>query len=240
MSTMTGIGRLSSIQGSNMGANISRGAQIPIIRKQSEPRKDGPFRVNLPPPRMISVEKQLQAQVRALKEKEMKKKLAASKKPSRFSPRKPMHSSTMNGDPIHSSTLLDFDRFDAPKPKNAYEMMKEASLNPKDRVKKLVKKVPKNLPVLEQSSLYEDPPHASENLAKLSGNESDNQKLSDKENSDTNSPQKTMKPAVSRVYKRKSVNNSTASKPSVSFDQSMPSKKTPKKVSKKVRFYLKN
>jgi len=239
MSTMTGIGRLSSIQGSNFGGNISRGAQIPIIRKPAEPRKDGPFRVNFPPPRTISIEKQLQAQVRALKEKE-KRKLAASKKATRFSPRKPMHSSTMNGDPIHSSTVLDFDTrellfdpaVDIPKPKNAYEMMKEASQNPKERVKKLVKKVPKNLPALEQSSLYEDPPQDPYNLDKLSGNTPEYKQLNDKENSDTNSPQKTTKPAVSRVYKRKSVNNSTTSKPGVSFDQSMP-KNTPKKVTKK-------
>jgi len=239
MSLMTGIGRLSSIQGSNLGANISRGHQIPIINKPPVPRKDGPFRVNLMPPKTISVESKLRAQVKALKEKEQLKKLAASKKkPSRMSPRKPMHSSTMNGDPIHSSTLLDFDRLEVPKPKNAYEMMQEASRDPRVKAKKLVKKVPKNPPALEQSSLFEDPPapHVPEDLAKFSDNKnkSDNQKLSDKENSDANSPQKVVKPAVSRVYKRKSaVNNSTLSKPSVSFDQSIPMQKTPKKESKK-------
>merc|ERR1719186_291023 len=235
---MTGIGRLSSIQGSNLGANISRGHQIPIINKPPVPRKDGPFRVNLMPPKTISVESKLRAQVKALKEKEQLKKLAAiKKKPSRMSPRKPMHSSTMNGDPIHSSTLLDFDRLEVPKPKNAYEMMQEASRDPRVKAKKLVKKVPKNPPALEQSSLFEDPPapHVPEDLAKFSDNKnkSDNQKLSDKENSDANSPQKVVKPAVSRVYKRKSVNNSTLSKPSVSFDQSIPMQKTPKKESKK-------
>ena len=227
---MSGISRLSSIQGSNMGANISRGAKIPIIRKLSQPRKDGPFRY-LPPPRTMTVEKQLLAQVRALKEKEMKK-----KKPSRFSPRKPMHSSTMNGGPIHSSTLLDFDR-DIPKPKNAYEMMKQASQNPKERTKKLVKKAPKNAPSLEQSSLYEDPPApvdaAADDLAKFSSENVETKKQSDKENADGNSPQKARKPAISRVYKRKNVNNSTSSKPGVSFDQSMP-KKTPKKETKQV------
>jgi len=236
MSTMTGFGRLSSIQGSTFGSNISRGAQIPIINKPIQPRKDGPYRVNLPPPRM-KTENKLLAQVRALKMKEQQKKMAASKKkPSRFSPRKPMHSSTMNGDPIHSSTLLDFDRLEVPKPKNAYEMMKEASRDPnKEKFKKLVKKVPKHPEPLEQSSLYDDPPEVPENLARFSDNKnkSDTEKLSDKENADANSPQKILKPAVSRVYKRKSGNNSTLSKPSVSFDQSLPTQKTPKKESKK-------
>jgi len=232
LSSISAVGsnRLSSIQGSTLGANISRGHQIPIIRKPVQPKKDGPFRLNLPPPSAHSVERQLLAQVKALKEKEKKKKVIAGKKPSRFSPRKPLHSSTMHGDPIHSSTLLDFDR-DVPKPKNAYEMMKEASQNPREKTKKLVKKVTKNPPTLEQSSLYEDPPVDPCNLDKLSGQKSDNQKLSDKENSDINSPQKPKKPAVSRVYKRKSLNTSATVKPSVSFDQSVP-KKTPKKVTK--------
>jgi len=230
LSSISGTNRLSSIQGSTLGANISRGHQIPIIRKPAQPKKDGPFRLNLPPPNAHSVQRQLLAQVKALKEKDKKKKIIAGKKPSRFSPRKPMHSSTMHGDPIHSSTLLDFER-DVPKPKNAYEMMKEASQNPREKTKKLVKKATKNPPTLEQSSLYEDPPVDPCNLDKLSGQKSDIQKLSDKENSDINSPQKPKKPAVSRVYKRKSLNTSAAVKPSVSFDQSVP-KKTPKKVTK--------
>jgi len=222
--------RLSSIQGSIMGVNLSRGPQIPIIRKPAESKRNGPFRLNLPPPSTLSVERHLLAQVKALKEKDVKKKQMTGKKPSRFSPRKPIHSSTINGDPIHSSTLLDFDR-DVPKPKNAYEMMKEASQNPKEKAKKLVKKVTKNPPTLEQSSLYEDPPAEPCNLAKLSDRKSDNQKHSDKENSDNNSPLKPKKPVVSRVYKRKSMNASVASKPSISFDQSIP-KKTPKKETK--------
>ena len=215
-----------------VGFRLSRG--VPIKRKAYEPRKDGPFRISVPESRNLTIERRLLEQVKAIRKKEEARKVSA--KALRKSPRKPLHSSTMISDnPILSSTRLDCMDIHSgsTKPKNAYEMLKEASDKPKEKTKKFVKKMPKKTVACEESSLFEDDDSSANEELAYNGvdrkeSKTAKKRTSDKENSEGSSPLKTSKIAVSRVYRRKK------EKPGVSFEQSVQNLRTPKKETKKV------
>jgi len=161
----------------SIASSLSIGGALEVLPEDLESRE---YKMTTPPavPKKISRFQTENSSTPNQKEVHRRAKLPIAL---RFTPRKPMHSST--------------------EPKNAYEIMKEASQNHKERTKKLVKKAPKKAPNLEQSSLYEDPPAPVDagNLAKFSSENARSKKQSDKENADNNSPQKARKPIIIRV-----------------------------------------
>ena len=197
------------------------GGNLPLVSKSS-----GPFRVNLVQ-RGMSREQKLFAEVKAIKAGLVKKKPSSK----RTSPRK-----GISKGPIHCSTLLE-DIGEAPKQRNIKEMLQSANNIQKPTLDPSIAN--DSLSDSEASSLFEDvhDPPSQEDITGAADNEEETtNKINDKENTDVNSPHKFQKPAVSRVYKRKTINNSTfASKPSdsASFDQSS-NRQSPRKETKKV------
>ena len=199
--------------GGAAGVKVPR-APVEIVSNKEE----GPFRISqISKAQQIERDLLTQVKLMRLKEEMARKNKEKSKKSSRTSPRKKFSKK----DPIACSTLLE-DPSAAPKQKNIKEMF-EAAKN-----KRVVEES-----VSEASSLYEDPPedetqHNDENNCENS-----------QENVDTNNPsplKNVMKPAVSKVYKRKREDtNNTFAK---SLDQSS-QLDSPKKATKKVRRFLK-
>ena len=201
---------------------VNRVSDVAIVSRVAA-TNSRPFRVNLHsrPGQGGSVEQQLLAQVKAIKNNDSDPK----GKQRRVSPRK----KAVGRGPIHSSTLLE-DVNDAPRQRSVKEMLEAASRRKTPAAENSVSES-------EISSLYEDleqPEEAPEAPVETKQTDAN----ADKENTNTNvaSPKKKfVKPAVTKVYKRKTVNNSTlaSSKQGASFDQSS-KLHSPKKESKKV------
>lgn len=203
-------------------SNKQRESIFPIVAGTNNPK---PFRVNIQS-RKARVEQNLFAQVKAMREKELTSSNHDKKQPRRVSPRK---GGPRKG-PILCSTLLE--DVDVPRQRSVKEMFESSN-------KRQQKTVEESLSESEASSLYEDiEPH--EEVSGAADNEGDEEtrtRAYDKENTDTNmdspkKPLKALKPAVSRVYKKKSAFQSSVAN-FVSFDQSS-SENSPKKETKKV------
>lgn len=221
-----GAARLSTIPGITAGAGMaitkSSGltSKLPVEIVSKE--KEGPFRVILPSKTKV-VERDLLAQVKALREKEL---LDKKKKPrtNRTSPRKKFSKK----DPIVCSTLLE-DPSAAPKQKDIREMF-EAVKNKQEQPES------DSVVVSEASSLYDDLSLADETEQK---DETNAEKI-DKENVNVNneSPiKKVMKPTVNKVYKRRKENTINANDTTSTFIKSPDQSSklgSPRKETKKV------
>ena len=136
--------------------------------------------------------------------------------------------------PILCSTLLD--DVSVPRQRSVKEMFESSN-------KRQQKSIEESLSESETSSLFEDIEHPHEVTGAADNEEEEEEdtgsRVSDKENTDNtnmDSPKKNfkpLKPAVSRVYKKKPVNQSSVAN-FVSFDQSS-SVVSPKKETRKVR-----
>ena len=212
---------------SNLPSNKQRDSIFPIVSRANNPK---PFRVNIQS-RKARVEQNLFAQVKAMREKELTaSNLDKKKQPRRVSPRK---GGPRKG-PILCSTLLD--DVAVPRQRSVKEMFEYSN-------KRQQKSVEESLSESEASSLYEDiepPLHEVTGAADYEEEveEETRSRVSDKENTDNtnmDSPKKSLKPlkpAISRVYKKKTVNQSSVAN-FVSFDQSS-SVVSPKKETRKV------
>jgi len=200
----------------------SRVSTAPIISKTNQK----PFRINFPLKTAI-MEHKLLAKVKAIRQTESDRRRKENKlKSKRVTPRK------VAKGPIHCSTLLE-DIGSTKNQPSVYEMLKNAKSD-----KKATEDA--SLSESEVSSLYDEVP-SQDDISFATDNQDNEEEITtrevkDKENEvSVASPKKVLKPAVSRVYKRKQpVNNTTVGSKSgmVSFDRSskLPS---PKKETKK-------
>ena len=213
ISPVRGLGPQQGVLGNHsiLTSNKQRESIFPIVAGINNPK---PFRLNIQS-KKARVEQNLFAQVKAMREKELTaSSLDKKKQPRRVSPRK---GGPRKG-PILCSTLLE--DVDVPRQRSVKEMFESSN-------KRQQKSVEESLSESEASSLYEDI-EAPEEVTGAADNEGEDEdtrtRVSDKENTDTNmdSPKKALKPlkpAVSRVYKKKTVNQSSVAS-FVSFDQS--------------------
>ena len=224
-----GTARLSTIPGLTAGGGVTAGKRAapvsrPPVEIVSRTKETGPFRVNLPL-RSKTVEIDLLAQVRVLREKEMERKKKEKPKSTRSSPRKKLSKKN----PITSSALLE-DPETAPKQKNIREMF-EAVKSKQSREEEQVV----DQSASEASSLYDDLSLVEETDQK----EEAAVEKSDKENVTTNSPspvKNVRKHGVSKVYKRKKDVTSNCSTTSTFIRSPDQSSKlgSPKRETKKV------
>ena len=225
--TISPVRKLTDVVPKDQARFVNRVSDVAIVSRVAA-TNSRPFRVNFHSGagQGGSVAQQLLAQAKAIKENDAD----AKGKQKRVSPRK----KTVGRGPIHSSTLLD-DLGDVPRQRSVKEMLEAAS-------RKKTPAAENSVSESEISSLYEDleqPEQAPEAPVETKQTDAN---ADDKENANTNvtSPKKKfVKPAVTKVYKRKTVNNSTltSSKQGASFDQSS-KLHSPKKESKKVSTML--
>ena len=204
-----------------MPPHKQRESIFPIVSGANNPRPSRP-RVNIQL-KNDRIEKNLLAQVKAMREKELfATNQDKNKRPRRVSPRK----GAPRKGPLLCSTLLDVD---VPKQRSVKEMFESSS-------KRQQKTVEESLSESEASSLFEDIEPINDNTGAADNVEVVTHEVCDKENTDANMDStkqlKALKPAVSRVYKKKIVTKSAVTN-IVSFDQSC-SVISPKKETRKV------
>ena len=222
-----GAARLSCIPGVTAGvpSTMRTSAQLsrPPVEIVSRIER-GPFRVNLPSKTKI-VERDLLAQVKALREKEEMDRKKKSRS-TRSSPRKKY----VQKDPIASSTLLEDPP--VPKQKNIKEMFEAVKSKQEQEMAE------EEGEVSEASSLYDDLPPGDE----TEPHDEEAEEKKDKENVETNSPSP-LKPVVSKVYKRKkdhSSNSTFIKSPDQSSKLGSPKKETKKVRNSNTKFFLSN